>query len=163
MEVQQVLDAVNDLFAIYYAVFQGFCLQYFLGNYLEYRGKKSYLYKVCIVAAYAILSLFIGKLLPYGYGDIRILERQAVIFTMTALLAILFYRVKKANWSVFPLLILFAGIFPVITYGCVEAYTAITLFFILFQYYYLNLKLNKFDYFLLILISLFREEKFINE
>ena len=91
-----MLDAVNDLFAIYYAVFQGFCLQYFLGNYLEYRGKKSYLYKVCIVAAYAILSLFIGKLLPYGYGDIRILERQAVIFTMTALLAILFYRVKNA-------------------------------------------------------------------
>ena len=103
-----MLDIANALFELYYAVFGGFCLQYFLGNFLECRGSKRRQSGFCVAAAYAVCSLCIGQLCPYRYEDIRVIERQAALFGVTVLLALLFYRAVRAVTGY--LLITFAAI-----------------------------------------------------
>ena len=103
-----MLDIANALFEVYYAVFGGFCLQYFLGNFLECRGSKRRQSGLGVAAAYAVCSLCIGHLCPYRYEDIRVIERQAALFGVTVLLALLFYRAVRAVTGY--LLITFAAI-----------------------------------------------------
>ena len=100
-------EMIHFFMEICYAIFGGFCLQYFLGSFLEYRnflehrefeeGKKFSGLKpretaLFAAASYAACTLLLSRFLPYGYADIRVLARQAALLGVTALLAVIFYR-----------------------------------------------------------------------
>ena len=86
---------ISIFFEIYYMAVQGFALQYFLGHFLEYRGGEKRGKGFLTAAIYTVCGLCIARLLPYGYEDIRLVEKQAAMFGMIVILALLFYQVGK--------------------------------------------------------------------
>lgn len=90
-----MLKEFHYFFEIYYAAFQGFCLQYFLGSFFEYRRKGRH-WGWYVAVIYTVFRLCVNRLLPYEYEDIRIIEKQFVIFGMLALFVLLFYKASGA-------------------------------------------------------------------
>lgn len=90
-----MLKGFHYFFEIYYAAFQGFCLQYFLGSFFEYRRKGRH-WGWYVAVIYTVFRLCVNRLLPYEYEDIRIIEKQFVIFGMLALFVLIFYKASGA-------------------------------------------------------------------
>ena len=80
---------------IYYAVFQGYCLQYFYGGFLEYRRQRRSWNGLCVVVSYVVLRLCVNRLMPYDYEDIRIIENLLLNFAISVVLALCFYKAMK--------------------------------------------------------------------
>ncbi len=91
-----MLKVANIFFEIYYAAFQGFCLQYFLGSFLEDRGRKKYKNGFLIVVLYTVFILCAGRLLSGGHEDMKVIGNQLAIFAVLVLLALLFYKSIRA-------------------------------------------------------------------
>lgn len=91
-----MFDRINWVFDIYYAAFQGFCLQYFLGSFLEYRGRKHHPNGFYVAILYTLFLLCANKLLFHGYEDIRVIESQTFTFCLIVLLALAFYQSVRA-------------------------------------------------------------------
>ena len=116
-------EMIHFFMEICYAIFGGFCLQYFLGSFLEHRnfmeyrnflerrkflehreitgdkkfsGLKPRETALFAAASYAACTLLLSRFLPYGYADIRVLARQAALLGATALLAAIFYKAGRA-------------------------------------------------------------------
>ena len=87
-----MLKGSNLLFEIYCAAFQGFCLQYFMGNFLEYRGRKKPLY---VAVLYAVFILCANRLLTGGYEDMRAVCSRLVSFAVLLLFVFAFYRAAR--------------------------------------------------------------------
>ena len=85
-------DVLNVYLEVVTALGQGYLLQYFLGSFLEGRGKDRHINGLLVTASYGALRLGINFILPSDYDSIRTVLKVAVIFVAIVLLALLFYK-----------------------------------------------------------------------
>lgn len=89
-------EVANLIFEIYYAAFQGYCLQYFYGSFLEYKGQKRSWNGLYVVVSYAVIKLCVDQILPPNLGDAGTIINLVMTFAILVLLALLFYKAVKA-------------------------------------------------------------------
>lgn len=85
-------DVLNVCLEVVTALGQGYLLQYFLGSFLEGRGKDRHINGLLVTASYGALRLGINFILPSDYDSIRTVLKVAVILVAIVLLALLFYK-----------------------------------------------------------------------
>ena len=85
-------DVLNVCLEVVTALGQGYLLQYFLGSFLEGRGKDRHINGLLVTASYGALRLGINFILPSDYDSIRTVLKVAVIFVAIVLLALLFFK-----------------------------------------------------------------------
>ena len=85
-------DVLNVCLEVVTALGQGYLLQYFLGSFLEGRGKDRHINGLLVTASFGALRLGINFILPSDYDSIRTVLKVAVIFVAIVLLALLFYK-----------------------------------------------------------------------
>lgn len=86
-------EVANGLMEIFSILFQGYCLQYFYGGFLESRMHDRRINGLVVTALYGLLRLGMGILLPENYGGIGIFAKLAVVVCMISVVALVFYRV----------------------------------------------------------------------
>ncbi len=84
-------ETVNGLLKIVSAIFQGYCLQNFYGDFLEGR-MRSRLAGVLPAVLYAVLKLGMDMVLPSDYGSVRIFVKLALTVCILAVLLVCCYR-----------------------------------------------------------------------
>ena len=73
-------------------VFRGYCLQYFLGSFLEGRMKSRW-NGLCVAVLYAVLRMAVMWVLPPGYEDYKVaVGTLASSLCMISFLALCFYK-----------------------------------------------------------------------
>lgn len=73
-------------------VFQGYCLQYFLGSFLEHRMKGRW-NGLCVASLYVVLRMAVKWGSPPGYEDYKVAVGALTIsLCMLSLLALCFYK-----------------------------------------------------------------------
>ena len=80
-------DVLNVCLEVVTALGQGYLLQYFLGSFLEGRGKDRHINGLLVTASYGALRLGINFILPSDYDSIRTVLKVAVI-------AFVFYSIQ---------------------------------------------------------------------
>lgn len=85
-------DVVSAVQEVLYALFQGYCLQYFLGAFLESRLSRSKWNSLFVTVLYVVLKLVLNLLIPSGYESIIIIEKQLLLLFMLLVLALCLYR-----------------------------------------------------------------------
>ena len=85
-------EVVSWLLEIFSAMFQGYCLQYFYGSFLESRVRNRRINGLAAAALYGVLRLGAGILLPKGYTSFWVFARLAVILGIVSMIALVFYR-----------------------------------------------------------------------
>lgn len=82
------------IFPVFMAVsvlFQGYCLQYFLGSFLESRTKSRF-HKFYVTAVYGLLQLGIYWLPPIGYESAKAVWKTVFSLCVLAVIAMCFYK-----------------------------------------------------------------------
>lgn len=87
-----MFDMASAVLEVLYALFQGYCLQYFLGAFLESRFPKFKWSSLFVAASYGILRMGLNLLIPSGYESTVILGKQILLFVMLLMLALCFYK-----------------------------------------------------------------------
>lgn len=72
-------EVASGLLEVFSAVFQGYCLQYFFGRFLETRIRNRRIGVLAVTALYGVLRLGTGFFLPKGYTSFWVFTRLAVI------------------------------------------------------------------------------------
>ena len=85
-------EVVNGLLEIFSALFQGYCLQYFYGSFLESRMHDRRTNGLAVTALYGVLRLGVGILLPQNYGGFGIFTKLAADVCIMSVTALVFYR-----------------------------------------------------------------------
>ena len=85
-------EAVSGLLEVFSAMFQGYCLQYFFGSFLEGRIRNRRISVLAVTALYGALRLGTGFFLPKGYTSFWVFVRMAVILCIISVTALAFYR-----------------------------------------------------------------------
>ncbi len=85
-------EVVSWLLEIFSAMFQGYCLQYYYGSFLESRVRKRYAGLLTVIL-YAVLKLGTDLILPSNYGSVRIFAKLVLTLCVLTAIAICFYRV----------------------------------------------------------------------
>lgn len=85
-------DLLNVCLEVIIALGQGYCLQSFLGNFLESRGKDRRINRLQVMAVYGVLRLGINFIMVSDYENIRTVGKMALIFMAILLLVFLFYK-----------------------------------------------------------------------
>ena len=78
------------------ALGQGYCLQYFLGSFLEGREKDRRINGLLVMVVYGVLRLGINFILPADNESIRTVGKITLMFVIIVLLALLFYKGVQA-------------------------------------------------------------------
>ena len=86
-------EVASGLLEVFSAVFQGYCLQYFFGSFLETRIRNRRIGVLAVTALYGVLRLGMGFFLPKGYTSFGVFARLAVILCIVSVTALVFYRV----------------------------------------------------------------------
>ena len=86
-------EVVSWLLEIFSAMFQGYCLQYFYGNFLDGRIRDRRINGLAAAALYGVLRLGAGILLPKGYGSFVTFIRLAVVMCIILAIVMTFYKV----------------------------------------------------------------------
>ncbi len=84
-------EVVNGLLEVLSAMFQGYCLQYFYGSFLESRVRKRYAGLLTVIL-YAVLKLGADLILPSNYGSVRIFVKLVLTLCLLTVIAMCFYR-----------------------------------------------------------------------
>ena len=84
-------EVVNGLLEVLSAMFQGYCLQYFYGSFLESRVQKRYAGLLAVIL-YAVLKLGADLILPSNYGSVRIFVKLVLTLCLLTVIAMCFYR-----------------------------------------------------------------------
>lgn len=87
-----MFDVVSVVQEVLYALFQGYCLQYFLGAFLESRSSKSRWSSVFVTILYGALKLGVNLLIPSGYESTVIMEKQILLLFIVFVLTFCFYK-----------------------------------------------------------------------
>lgn len=87
-----MFDMVSVVLEVLYVLFQGYCLQYFLGAFLESRFPKCKWSGLFVTVLYGALKLVVNLLIPSGYESMVIIEKQILILFMLIALALCFYK-----------------------------------------------------------------------
>lgn len=85
-------DVLNVGLEVIVALGQGYCLQYYLGSFLEGRGKDRRINGMLVMVVYGVLRLGINFILPADYESIRTVGKITLMFAIIVLLALLFYK-----------------------------------------------------------------------
>ena len=85
-------EVVSWLLEIFSAMFQGYCLQYFFGSFLEGRIRNRRIGGLAAAVLYGVLRLGVGFFLPKGYTSFWVIARLAVILCIISVAALVFYR-----------------------------------------------------------------------
>ena len=86
-------EVVSGLLEVFSAMFQGYCLQYFFGSFLESRIRNRRTGGLAAAVLYGVLRLGMGFILPKGYTSFWVFIRLAVILCIVSMIALVFYRV----------------------------------------------------------------------
>ena len=86
-------EVASGLLEVFSAVFQGYCLQYFFGSFLESRIRNRRTGGLAAAVLYGVLRLGMGLILPKGYTSFWVFIRLAVILCIVSVTALVFYRV----------------------------------------------------------------------
>ena len=84
-------EVVSGLLEVFSAMFQGYCLQYFFGSFLETRIRKCHAGLLTVVL-YAVLKLGVDLILPSDYGSVRIFAKFVLTLCVLTVIAMCFYR-----------------------------------------------------------------------
>lgn len=87
-----MFDVVSVVQEVLYALFQGYCLQYFLGAFLESRFPKSRWSSAFVINLYGTLRLGVNLLIPSGYESTVIMEKQILLLFIVFVLTFCFYK-----------------------------------------------------------------------
>ena len=85
-------EVVSWLLEIFSAMFQGYCLQYFFGSFLEGRIRNRRIGGLAAAVLYGVLRLGVGFFLPKGYTSFWVIARLAVVICIISMIALIFYR-----------------------------------------------------------------------
>lgn len=89
--VYSLIDFIFTIFTMISVLLQGYCLQYFLGSFLE-RRTKSRLQGIYVTAAYGLSRLCIYWLPPTGYESVKTVWKTALSLCILLVIAICFYK-----------------------------------------------------------------------
>lgn len=92
MEGCPVYEVVSGLLEVFSAMFQGYCLQYFFGSFLESRIRNRRTGGLAAAVLYGVLRLGMGLILPKGYTSFWVFIRLAVILCIVSVAVLIFYR-----------------------------------------------------------------------
>ena len=84
-------EAVSVLLEIVSAMFQGYCLQYFYGSFLDGRIRNRRINGLVAAVLYGILRLGTGAFLPQRYGNLGTFAKLAAIMCIISVIALIFY------------------------------------------------------------------------
>ncbi len=82
---------IFTVFRVVSILLQGYCLQYFLGSFLESRTRSRF-HKFYVTAVYGLLQLGIYWFPPTGYESIKAVWKTAVSLCVLAVIAMCFYK-----------------------------------------------------------------------
>ena len=87
---------MSDVLYAVLTVFQGYCLQYFLGSFLERRMKTKW-NGLCVAALYVVLRMAVMWVSPPGYEDYKVaVGTLALSIGIIAFLALCFYKAFRS-------------------------------------------------------------------
>lgn len=89
-------DVINVCLDVIVALGQGYCLQYFLGSFLEGREKDRRINGLLVMVVYGVLRLGINFILPADNESIRTVGKITLMFVIIVQLALLFYKGVQA-------------------------------------------------------------------
>lgn len=92
MEVRPVYNIISEMTGVVVAMLEGYCLQYFLGSFLESRIIKSRWNGVLTAVLYGGGKLVLRLVLPSNNESIRIVVKQALIFLILFVLTMCLYK-----------------------------------------------------------------------
>ncbi len=90
-----MFEAAGLLLEIFSFVFQGYCLQYFYGNFLDGRGHDSRINGAAAAVVYGVLRWGIAALLPQGCGGIGAFVKPAATVCIISVIALIFYKAAR--------------------------------------------------------------------
>ncbi len=82
---------VSGLLEVFSAIFQGYCLQYFYGNFLEERIRNRYA-GLGTMLLYTVLKLGMDLILPSDYGSVRIFVKLVLTLCILVVPVVCCYR-----------------------------------------------------------------------
>lgn len=82
---------IDFIFTVVFVLLQGYCLQYFLGSFLESRT-KSRLHGFYVTAAFGLSRLCIYWLPPTGYESVKTVWKTALSLCILLVIAMCFYK-----------------------------------------------------------------------
>lgn len=85
------IDLIFTIFTAVSVLLQGYCLQYFLGSFLESRT-KSRLHVLYVTAVYGLSRLGIYWLPPTGYESVKTVWKTALSLCILLIIALCFYK-----------------------------------------------------------------------
>lgn len=85
-------EVVSGLLEVFSAMFQGYCLQYFFGSFLEGRIRNRRTGGLAAAVLYGVLRLGMGLILPKGYTSFWVFIRLAVILCIVSVAVLVFYK-----------------------------------------------------------------------
>lgn len=85
-------EVVSGLLEVFSAMFQGYCLQYFFGSFLESRIRNRRTGGLAAAVLYGVLRLGVGLILPKGYTSFWVFIRLAVILCIVLVAVLVFYK-----------------------------------------------------------------------
>ncbi len=85
-------EVVSGLLEVFSAMFQGYCLQYFFGSFLESRIRNRRTGGLAAAVLYGVLRLGMGLILPKGYTSFWVFIRLAVILCIVSVAVLVFYK-----------------------------------------------------------------------
>ena len=74
-------EVLNVCFGVIVILGQGYLLQYFLGSFLESRGKDRRRNGLLVMAGYGVLRLVLDEILPSDYESIRTVGKMALLLS----------------------------------------------------------------------------------
>lgn len=86
-----LIDLIFMVFMVVSVLFQGYCLQYFLGSFLESRIKSPF-HRLFVTAAYGLSRLCIYWLPPTGYESVKTVWKMVLPLCTLAVITICFYK-----------------------------------------------------------------------
>lgn len=85
-------EVVSGLLEIFSAMFQGYCLQYFIGSFMESRMQSRKINALAATVLYGVLRLGVGFFLPKSYGSFGTFVKLAAIMCTILVVVLLCYR-----------------------------------------------------------------------
>lgn len=85
-------NAISKIVEVLYAFLQGYCLQYFLGEFLESRRLKRNWNGLLVTMLYGVWKLGLHFILPSNNESITVIKNQILILLFLLALAMCFYQ-----------------------------------------------------------------------
>lgn len=89
--VYNSVQIIFELLDVAFALVQGYFLQYYMGSFLESRGKSRHM-GIYLAVSYTLLRKGLDAIWPPRYEGMLLLGKQMVFFVLLAALILCFYR-----------------------------------------------------------------------